>query len=142
MQENKTDKKKRLARVLAICAAALVLLAAAAGFYISRRYVRLGQELIPVSAATLDLRDKGLTDLSALDRCTQLTELDVRGNDLRADALDAFRAAHPGCRVLFSVYLNGEAHESSAESLTLEDLPNDWENIRLFDDLRSLTVNH
>ena len=142
MQENKTDKKKRLARVLAICAAALVLLAAAAGFYISRRYVRLGQELIPVSAATLDLRDKGLTDLSALDRCTQLTELDVRGNDLSADALDAFRAAHPGCRVLFSVYLNGEAHESSAESLTLEDLPNDWENIRLFDDLRSLTVNH
>lgn len=138
MQEN---KKKRLARLLILCAAALILLAAAAGFYISRRYVRLGQEFVPIRAEVLDLRNRGLSDLSALDACTSLTELDVRGNNLSADAIDAFRTAHRGCRVLFSVYLNGEAHESDTESLTLEDLPSDWENIRLFDNLRSLTVH-
>lgn len=142
MQENKVDKKKIVARVLVICAAALMVLAAAAGVYLSRQYVRLGQQLIPVSAATLDLRGSGVTDLSALERCTALTELDVRENDLSADEIDAFRAAHPGCRVLYSVYLNGKYYDSATESLTLEDLPNDWENIRLFESLRSLTVNH
>ena len=142
MQENKVDKKKIVARVLVICAAALMVLAAAAGVYLSRQYVRLGQQFIPVSAATLDLRGSGVTDLSALERCTALTELDVRENDLSADEIDAFRAAHPGCRVLYSVYLNGEYYDSATESLTLEDLPNDWENIRLFESLRSLTVNH
>mgnify|MGYP002544493413 FL=1 len=142
MQENKADKKKIVARVLVICAAALMVLAAAAGVYLSRQYVRLGQQLIPVSAATLDLRGSGVTDLSALERCTALTELDVRENDLSADEIDAFRAAHPGCRVLYSVYLNGKYYDSATESLTLEDLPNDWENIRLFESLRSLTVNH
>lgn len=40
------------------------------------------------------------------------------------------------------MYLNDEPHESGTESLTLEDLPNDWENLRLFENLRSLTVNH
>ena len=100
MQEKEKNKAKTAARVLVICAAALIVLAAAAGFIFSRRYVRLGQQFIPVSAATLDLRGAGISDLSALDRCTELTELDVRENDLSADALDAFRAAHPGCRVL------------------------------------------
>ena len=142
MQEKEKNKAKTAARVLVICAAALIVLAAAAGFIFSRRYVRLGQQFIPVSAATLDLRGAGISDLSALDRCTELTELDVRENDLSADALDAFRAAHPGCRVLYSVYLNGEPYDSAEESVTLEDLPNDWVNIRLFQNLRSLTVNH
>ena len=142
MQEKEKNKAKTAARVLVICAAALIVLAAAAGFIFSRRYVRLGQQFIPVSAATLDLRGAGISDLSALDRCTELTELDVRENDLSADALDAFRAAHPGCRVLYSVYLNGEPYDSAEESVTLEDLPNDWVNIRLFENLRSLTVNH
>lgn len=142
MQEKAKNKAKTAARVLVICAAALIVLAAAAGFIFSRRYVRLGQQFIPVSAATLDLRGAGISDLSALDRCTELTELDVRENDLSADALDAFRAAHPGCRVLYSVYLNGEPYDSAEESVTLEDLPNDWVNIRLFENLRSLTVNH
>ena len=141
MQEKEKNKAKTAARVLVICAAALIVLAAAAGFIFSRRYVRLGQQFIPVSAATLDLRGAGISDLSALDRCTELTELDVRENDLSADALDAFRAAHPGCRVLYSVYLNGEPYDSAEESVTLEDLPNDWVNIRLFENLRSLTVN-
>ena len=142
MQEKEKNKAKTAARVLVICAAALIVLAAAAGFIFSRRYVRLGQQFIPVSAATLDLRGAGISDLSALDRCTELTELDVRENDLSADALDAFRAAHPGCRVLYSVYLNGEPYDSAEESVTLEDLPNDWVNIRLFENLRFLTVNH
>ena len=142
MQEKEKNKAKTAARVLVICAAALIVLAAAAGFIFSRRYVRLGQQFIPVSAATLDLRGAGISDLSALDRCTELTELDVRENDLSADALDAFRAAHPGCRVLYSVYLNGEPYDSAEESVTLEDLPNDWVNVRLFENLRSLTVNH
>ena len=142
MQEKKNDKSKIVARVLVICAAALIVLAAAAGVILSRRYVRLGQQFIPVNAAMLDLRGAGLTDLAPLDRCTALTELDVRENKLSAEALDEFRAKHPGCRVLYSVYLNDEPHESGTESLTLEDLPNDWENLRLFENLRSLTVNH
>ena len=142
MQEKKKDRTKTVARVLVICAVALVLLAAAAGFILSRRYVRLGEQFVPVSSTTLDLRGAGLTDLSALDRCTALTELDVRENELSADVLDEFRAAHPGCRVLYSVYLNDEPYDSATEAVTLEDLPNDWVNLRLFENLRSLTVNH
>ena len=142
MQEKKKDKTKIVARVLGICAVVLVALAAAAGFILSRRYVRLGEQFVPVSSTTLDLRGAGLTDLSALDRCTALTELDVRENELSADVLDEFRAAHPGCRVLYSVYLNDEPYDSATEAVTLEDLPNDWVNLRLFENLRSLTVNH
>ena len=142
MQEKKKDKTKIVARVLVICAVVLVVLAAAAGFILSRRYVRLGQQFIPVSSTTLDLRGAGLTDLSALDRCTALTELDVRENELSADVLDEFRSAHPACRVLYSVYLNDEPYDSGTEAVTLEDLPNDWVNLRLFENLRSLTVNH
>ena len=92
MQEKKNDKSKIVARVLVICAAALIVLAAAAGVILSRRYVRLGQQFIPVNAAKLDLRGAGLTDLTPLDRCTALTELDVRENKLSAEALEQARA--------------------------------------------------
>ena len=103
MQENKVDKKKIVARVLVICAAALMVLAAAAGVYLSRQYVRLGQQLIPVSATTLDLRGSGVPDLSALERCTALTELDVRENDLSADEITqrVLSGVKPGSIVLF-----------------------------------------
>ena len=40
MQEKEKNKAKTAARVLVICAAALIVLAAAAGFIFSRRYVR------------------------------------------------------------------------------------------------------
>ena len=142
IEEKKTDKKTVLARVLVICAVVLMLLAAGAGVYIAKKYVRLGQQFVPLDAVTLDLRDSGLTDLSALESCADLTEIDVRGNTLDADALDAFRAAHPNCRIIYDVYLDGEAYDCTTESLTLEDLPSDWENIRLFENLRSLTVTH
>ena len=142
MQEKQKTKSALAARILVISAAVLIVLAVVFGIYLSRRYVRLGQQFVPTDAVTLDLRDKGLTDLSALDKCAGLTELDVRGNELSVETLDAFRAAHPDCRVIYSVYINGEPYDSHTESLTLEDLPNDWENIRLFEDLQSLTVNH
>ena len=142
MQEKQKTKSALAARILVICAAVLIVLAVVFGIYLSSRYVRLGQQFIPVDAASLDLRGRELADLSALEKCTALTELDVRENKLSAEVIDAFRAAHPDCRVLYSVYINGEPYDSDTESLTLEDLPNDWENIRLFENLQTLTVNH
>ena len=140
--EKKKNKKSVLARVLVVCAVVLMLLAVAAGVYISKQYTRFGDDLVAVDAAKLDLSNREIDDLSALDKCEDLTEVDLRGCRLTAEVLSEFRAAHPNCTVLYNVYLNDEPYDSATESLTLEDLPSDWENMELFENLRSLTVTH
>ena len=102
------------------------------GVILSRRYVRLGQQFIPVNAAMLDLRGVGLTDLAPLDRCTALTELDVRENKLSAEALGRIPRQAPRLPcALFRVSQRRAARERHGVAHA-EDLPNDWENLRLF----------
>ena len=69
----------------------------------------------------LDQSNKGLTDadLSALYAQTQLTSLDLRGNDLSADAVAALIAALPDCEIVWSVPLGGARFDSTSTELVL-----------------------
>ena len=71
--------------------------------------------------AQLDQSNKGLTDadLPALYTQTQLTTLDLRGNDLSADAVTALIAALPNCEVIWSIPLGSARFDSTSTELTL-----------------------
>ena len=69
---------------------------------------------------TLDLRDKGLTDVSDLLEQTQLTSLDLRGNEITPADFDALKAALPNCEILWSVPLNGARYDSDSAALKLD----------------------
>ncbi len=72
-------------------------------------------------AAQLDQSNKGLTDadLPALYTQTQLTSLDLRGNDLSSDAVAALIAALPNCEVTWSIPLGSARFDSTSTELTL-----------------------
>ena len=69
----------------------------------------------------LDQSNKGLADadLSALSAQTQLTNLDLRGNDLSVDAVAALIAALPNCEVLWSIPLGSARFDSTTTELVL-----------------------
>ena len=69
---------------------------------------------------TLDLRDKGVTDVSDLLKETQLTSLDLRGNEISAADFDALRAALPNCEILWSVPIGEARYDSNSTTLTLD----------------------
>lgn len=77
------------------------------------------------ASTTLDLRDKGLTDVSDLLKQTQLTALDLRGNEITPADFDTLKAALPNCEILWSVPLNGARYESSTTALTLDTATDD-----------------
>jgi len=69
---------------------------------------------------TLDLRDKGLSDVTDLLDQTQLTSLDLRGNEITAADFDALSAALPNCEILWSVPVGETRYDSDTTALTLE----------------------
>jgi len=75
------------------------------------------QESLPT---TLDLRDQGITDVSDLMKQTQLTTLDLRGNELSRESFDTLKAALPDCEILWSVPIAGARFDSDMTALTLD----------------------
>ena len=69
----------------------------------------------------LDQSNKGLTDadLTALYAQTQLTNLDLRGNDLSIDAVSALIAALPNCEIVWSIPLGSARFDSTSAELVL-----------------------
>lgn len=73
---------------------------------------------------TLDLRGKGLTNITDLLQETQLTEIDLRDNEISTADFDALRAALPDCEILWSVPL-GETRFDSDSTVLLLDVATD-----------------
>ncbi len=127
---------------IVICAVLLALLIVAAGIGVYfTRYTRVDGELLRRDVVTLDLRDSGVTDVRGLARCRNLVTLDLRGNSVSPEDLKYLRARLPDCDILCDSSLGGKLYDSHTSALTLEDLPEDWENILLFPYLRSLSVS-
>ena len=90
------------------------------------------------TAATtqLDQSNRNLTDadLAALYAQTQLTSLDLRGNNLSAEAVEQLQAALPNCDILWSIPLGSARFDSDSASITLpaDATADALNNLRLF----------
>lgn len=76
----------------------------------------------PTAPATeLDRSNQNLTDadLTALYAQTQLVSLDLRGNALSVEAVQALQSALPGCDILWSIPLGSASFDSGSTELTL-----------------------
>lgn len=90
---------------------------------------------------TLDLRNKGITDVSDLAQQTQLTSLDLRGNELSRESFDALHAALPNCDILWSVPIAGARYDSNVTALSLDSATDDLADmLAYFPSLQSLTL--
>ena len=69
---------------------------------------------------TLDLRSSGLSDVSDLLKQTQLTHLDVRGNELSRESFDRLKAALPACEILWSVPIGTARFDSDSTQLAID----------------------
>ena len=133
-------KKRKKFPWLAVVLLVLILgLGTAAGVFFTRNTLVDGR-VIPVDSVSLDLRDAGLGDVRGLRRCRDLRSVDLRGNDLDEDALRELQEALPECEIRYDVTLGGTKYDVFTEELTLQDLPEDWENLKKLGNLRSLTV--
>ena len=81
------------------------------------------------AATTLDLRDKGLTDISNLLEQTQLTSLDLRGNEITAADFDVLKAALPNCEILWSVPVGNARFDSDSTELKLDAATDDLTSV-------------
>ena len=135
-----TDKKRRKTPWLAVVLLVLLLAAAGAAAVFINGHVFIGGRAIATDVTELDLRDRGLTEVMALRRCRALTALDLRGNDIPGEELSALQEALPGCVIRYDVSVGDVRYDIDTEELTLEDLPQAWEELTKLVSLRSLTV--
>ena len=138
MRDKKHNKTLRLVPIFMGLLLALILIAAIGFLY--TRYVRVNGEYMRTDLPSMDLSNKGITDISPLARCRDLRSLDLRGNPVTGEDVLELEKALPDCEILYDITLNGQTYESTVSSLELEDLPADWETIFSLRHLRSLTV--
>lgn len=119
---------------------ALAVLAGAGLYHLRQNYLIAGLHLIPRDSVELSLRDQGLRHVPPLEELGGLRRADLRGNPLPAEELHALRDSLPECEILCDVPLGGQVYDSQTETLELEDLPEDWTNLFLFNRLRELIV--
>lgn len=138
-----TKKTKNTPRWVPLLLGVLVvLIVMAAGGYLYTLYAFVDGEFMRTDLETLDLRDRGLTDLRVLRRFEMLQSADLRGNNAPLEEYEYLREKLPDSELRFDVPLGDQVYDSLLTELHLDDLPEDWENIRLFSSLRSLTVDH
>lgn len=119
LSQNRSFGRNGKLLLISACASLLLLLCACAPV------IPTGED----APTTLDLRDKGMTDVTGLMQQTQLTSLDLRGNELSRESFDALKAALPDCEILWSVPLAGARYDSGSTSLLLETATDDLVDI-------------
>ncbi len=138
MRDKKNNKSSRLIPIFMGLLLVLILIAAAG--YLYTRYARVNGEFIRTDRTAMDLRGQEIADTGALTRFRDLKSLDLRDNPVSMDEIRDLQKRLPDCQILYDVPLGDQVYDSTTVSLTLEDLPADWENLRYLPLLRSLTV--
>lgn len=127
-----------------IIVAALIVSAAVLVAAVSANYALVGSgisqwKLCDISASELDLNGLGLTDVSALSRCSGLRSLDLRGNSITPENYSELRAALPECEILWSIPLGGDYYDSDITKIALRPgCEDDLENLLLFGKLTDI----
>ncbi len=89
----------------------------------------------------LDLSDSGLTDITSLLDRTDLSELDLRGNEISIRDFVSLSAALPACEILWSVPVGDERFDSDSTTITLASVPNNLSDvIEYFPELKDATI--
>lgn len=141
-EKTKKTKKKSPGWISFLLGVLVVLIVLAAGGYAYTLYARVGGEYMRTDVSTLDLKDRGLDDVRVVTRFDRLESADLRGNSAPLEEYQYLQKKMPDTVLRFDVPLGGQVYDSLLTELTLDDLPEDWENIRLFSGLKSLTVTH
>lgn len=109
-------------------------------------YAYVDRHFIPVFASTLDLSDKDIRDVSGLERCTGLRILNLRGNPVPPEDIDALQLKLPKCKMIRDVFIGDTVLGSDAVSLSTADfVPGDekllTENIGRFTDIAYINMS-
>ncbi len=118
MQENNRGLFRQLRLFCVTGGLALLMCLAGCGMNADKDALSATAE--PVS---LDMRDSGLSDVSALLERTELTSLDLRGNPISVEAFETLAAALPECDIRWSVPIGSERYDSDSESISISGLP-------------------
>jgi len=128
-------KRKVMKCIVAVLAVILVVLAAG-GIWFRKSMVSVQEEYVPRNAATITLTSLTPEDVLALDEMTALEEIHAQGiRDY--ELLMQLQSRHPGCRVRYTVCLDGQEYPEDTREVTLTALTE--EELELFRYLPQLT---
>jgi len=95
-----------------------------------------------ITATTLDLRNSEVRSFEGLERYKNLKAVDMRGNDLTLEEYEALKTERPDLYIRWEVPINGTRIDCKAESLVFDSIPEDAENLALFDNLKSIVIGY
>ena len=136
-QKKKHSVRGMVLRIVSLTALILLIELAVIGWW---KYTIVDWQIVPTNAISLNWRDKGITKVNGLHRCSNLQAIDLRGNWLNPLDVQALQEALPNCTVRWDVPLDDGLYDSTSQSIELLDVPINWENLVYFDRLQYVHI--
>lgn len=95
-----------------------------------------------VTASSLDLRGTGIKTNAQLERYIRLQAVDMRGNGLSLEEYSDLKAERPGMYIRWDIPIDGQRLDCKTENFVFDTLPEDYENLLLFDKVSSIKIEH
>ncbi|MEX1376323.1 MAG: hypothetical protein AB1Z23_02505 [Eubacteriales bacterium] len=91
----------------------------------NEEYIIIGGEEIEKTEQELNLKSKGIDDISPLYGMHDLKTLDIRDNPIPQNEIIEFIKKTPDCQVLWSIYIGGKYYDSDIDEIDLSK-SDDW----------------
>lgn len=119
-EEHGADKRAERKKKFRLAAAAVIVVCLAAACIAAHSsYIYLGGKFIALTEENVELQNAGVTRTDRLLRLTSPSEIDLRGNSLTAEQIDALTDAFPDCGILWDVPVGGGVFDCTSESIAI-----------------------
>ncbi|MCR4607858.1 MAG: hypothetical protein K5771_09055 [Oscillospiraceae bacterium] len=112
------EKKKKGFVFYLISAIVIIAVICAGAFFVKSLYVNIYGRYMFRTEKVLDLKDRGIEDISPVFQLDSLEYIDLEGNDISAEQYDSLREAYPGCNILWDIPLSYGTFSNQTEALS------------------------
>lgn len=113
-----TEKKKKGFVFYLVSAIVIIAVICAGAYFVRSLYVDVYGHYMFRTEKVLDLKDRGISDISPVFQLEELEYLDLEGNDISPEQYDSLRKAYPDCEIIWDVPMSFGKYSSLTEALS------------------------
>lgn len=113
-----TEKKKKGFVFYLVSAIVIVAVICAGAYFVRSLYVNVYGRYMFRTEKVLDLKDRGVSDISPIFQLEELEYLDLEGNDISTEQYDSLREAYPESRIIWDIPMSFGTYSNLTEALS------------------------
>ena len=113
-----TEKKRKGFVFYLVSAIVIIAVICAGAYFVRSLYVDVYGRYMFRTEKVLDLKDRGVSDISPIFQLEELEYLDLEGNSITREQYDSLREAYPDCSIIWDIPMSFGTYSNFTEALS------------------------